>query len=78
MPVDQVTVTQISCDNPSCPGNDLDPADRAGWVFVNYEVYGEPTQQAVFCSAACVSASSAAAENPEIFAVVPEPEASPV
>lgn len=53
MPVEQTTTLAIACDNPACPGNDLDPADRAGWTFVTTEVYGEPTVQHVYCCAAC-------------------------
>jgi|RhiMethySRZTD1v2_1073278.scaffolds.fasta_scaffold02703_8 hypothetical protein len=55
MPVEQETVLQISCDNPSCPGNDLDAADRTGWTFANVEIYGQPGRQFVFCSPNCVS-----------------------
>lgn len=62
MPVDETTNVQIACDNPACPGNDLDPADRYGWLFVSSEFYGEPVQSHVFCSAACVSAAT---DNPE-------------
>jgi len=70
MGVAETTVLHITCDNPSCPGNELDPADRTGWTFVTAEVYGDPTSQHVFCSAACLSASSAAAEDPARFAPV--------
>lgn len=56
MPVDQTTTTNITCDNPDCPGNDLDPADRMGWTFTSVEVYGEPTAPPkVFCSADCAA-----------------------
>jgi hypothetical protein len=53
MPVTETAVLEITCDNPSCPGNELDPADRMGWTFVSSEVYGEPTQQHVYCSPEC-------------------------
>lgn len=53
MPVDQEVTLSISCDNPACPGNDLDTADRTGWTFVTTEVYGQPTQQHVYCCAMC-------------------------
>ena len=53
MPVDQTVTLAISCDNSACPGNSLDPTDRTGWTFVNTEVYGEPTQQHVYCCAEC-------------------------
>lgn len=60
MPVDQTTALNISCDNPDCPGaHDLDPGDRQGWLFINSEVYGEPTQQHVFCSNGCLNRFSA-------------------
>lgn len=65
MPADQTVTLNISCDNPACPGNDLDPADRTGWLFVNSEVYGQPTNQHVFCSVECVNAATT--EQPEIL-----------
>lgn len=66
MPVNQQTRLKIVCDNPDCPGNDLDRADRAGWIFVMHEVYGKPSQQSVFCSSECVSAAAlAAADDPD-------------
>lgn len=64
MPADSVTVLRITCDNPACPGNSLDPADRTGWLFVTSEVYGQPTMQTVFCSATCVSAAAASEPSP--------------
>ena len=54
MPVEQETVLSITCDNDACPGNSLATDDRTGWTFVNVEVYGEPTQQFVYCSPDCV------------------------
>lgn len=56
MPVEQETVLQISCDNPACPGNSLDAADRTGWTFVTTEVYGQPGAQHVYCCADCSAA----------------------
>ena len=67
MPVTEATVLQIACDNPQCPGNELDASDRNGWTFVSYEVYGQPSDSAVFCCAGCLSASAGAAEGDEIF-----------
>jgi hypothetical protein len=64
MPVDETTNLSIVCDNPTCPGNELDPADRIGWLFISSEVYGEPTAQHVFCSQACVNAATA---DPALF-----------
>lgn len=60
MPADQTITLNISCDNPDCPGNDLDSAVRTGWLFISSEVYGEPTAQHVFCSVECVNASTEA------------------
>lgn len=59
VPVDEQTVLAISCDNPTCPGNELDPAQRDGWLFVTSEVYGQPSQSSVYCSAGCVSSAAA-------------------
>jgi len=53
MPVTETMVLEIVCDNPNCPGNQLDPADRTDWFFVNREVYGSVTEQFVYCCAAC-------------------------
>lgn len=63
MPVTETVVLQITCDNPTCPGNELDPADRTGWTFVSHEVYGQASKQNVFCSAECVSQAAAATES---------------
>jgi len=65
MPIEQENVVNIVCDNPNCPGNELDPADRKGWLFVTSEVYGDPTVQHVFCSVDCVSAATRS--TPELF-----------
>jgi hypothetical protein len=63
MPVDEVSVLKISCDNPKCPGHpDLDPKDRKGWLFVSGEVYGEPTSSHVFGNADCLSQASGDAD----------------
>ena len=43
MPVDETTQLTITC----------------GWLFVTSEVYGEPTQQSVFCSVGCLHAATA-------------------
>jgi hypothetical protein len=57
MPVTEATVLHIVCDNPACPGNTLDPADRTGWLFVHTEIYGEgPTTEHVYCTTTCASA----------------------
>jgi hypothetical protein len=55
VPVQEATVLHIVCDNPACPGHPgLDPADRAGWMFCSFELYGDPTQQWVFGSYECM------------------------
>lgn len=64
MPVETSESLNIECDNSHCPGNDLDPAVRTGWLFVSSEVYGEPTQQHVFCSNKCLSAAAGQAHSP--------------
>ena len=75
MPVDEVTVLHIVCDNPVCPGNTLDPKERTGWLFVTSEVYGEPTQSNVFCSAECVSQAAGTTVNPTaLFSTEPAAE----
>lgn len=64
MPVETSQTLNIVCDNPDCPGNELDPTDRTGWLFVSHEVYGEPTQQHVFCCRACVAGTIETLEAP--------------
>jgi len=71
MPVTEETMLHISCDNPACPGNNIPPNSRDGWLFVSAEVYGDPSTSHVFCSADCLSAASGAAEAPAIFAEPP-------
>lgn len=65
MPITQTITTQITCDNPDCPGNDLDPADRTGWTFVTVEIpsadpLAQPltSSQKVFCSSGCTASFS--------------------
>jgi hypothetical protein len=59
MPAEQEVTLNISCDNPDCPGNDLDSTSRDGWLFISGEVYAETqTGQFVYCSADCLSAHS--------------------
>lgn len=65
MPVETSENLSIVCDNPRCPGNSgLDPNNRAGWIFVSSEVYGDPVQQHVFCSQGCLSATAGADNSP--------------
>jgi hypothetical protein len=58
MPVAEETTLQISCDNSSCPGNQLDPAERTGWLFITSEVYGQPTNSHVYCCSDCAAADA--------------------
>lgn len=53
MPIDTEQTFAIACDNPACPGNELDPADRSGWLFVTHERDGVASSS-VYCSVACV------------------------
>lgn len=74
MPYEQTSTLEIACDNPGCPGNDLDPADRAGWMFVSTEVYGEATQWHVYCCADCAGADAPASfATPEELKLKPPP-----
>jgi hypothetical protein len=80
MPVEQAIVLHIVCDNSACPGNTRDPTDRAGWMFVNREVYGSPTEQFVYCCAECSGTMQAVPipppAGPPIELPPPEPERS--
>jgi len=58
MPVEELTVLSIHCDNASCPGSSLDPSERTGWLFVTSEVYGQPSQQHVYCCTDCAGADA--------------------
>ena len=59
MPVSQTTETNVSCDNPSCPGHpDLDPTSVTGWILVTHELYGEASSSHVFGSYDCLSQAS--------------------
>jgi hypothetical protein len=71
MPVEETTTLNIVCDNPDCPGNDLDPTVRTGWLFISSEVYGEPTRQHVFCSTECVNGATDPKVTPYIFTGAP-------
>jgi hypothetical protein len=73
MPVTETVVLQISCDNPACPGNELDETSRVGWTFVSTEVYGAPTNpQGVYCCAECAGAITLVL-NPPVELPPPEP-----
>lgn len=53
MAVEKTEVLVIACDNPECAGNDLPTDDRTGWTFISTEVYGQPTEQHVYCCPMC-------------------------
>lgn len=76
MPADAEVTLNIVCDNPACPGNDLDPAVRDGWLFVSAEVYGTATQTFVFCSGTCLGAESEKVATPPAPPGEAEPEAA--
>jgi len=72
MPVLVENAVQITCDNPNCPKTStLDPTKRDGWFFVTSEVYGETTQQHVFCDGVC--AAAAATDQQSDFASPSQP-----
>ena len=59
MPIDSAVTHTIVCDNPACPGNALDPADRTGWLFVQTELHGlGPMTSHVYCCADCAGADA--------------------
>jgi len=66
MGVEQTHTLNISCDNPSCPGNSLDPTSYEGWVQITATVQLPPvehegsvpfiapvSQSGIFCSPEC-------------------------
>jgi len=88
MGVETTTSVTITCDNPNCPGNSLDPADYGGWIQLVASVAPEsspaglvfppfPTQSTqIYCCAACAGTIEdplQAAEDARNAA--PEPEA---
>lgn len=79
MPVEYEQTLKIACDNSDCPGHELAEDDRTGWLFVSSEVYGQPTQQHVYCCAACASndADSFASEAAPMPMPGPMPEQPP-
>lgn len=66
MPAQEKTAVAITCDNSKCPGNDLKRTDRAGWLFITAEVYGESISSHVYCSAECASSDA------QSFVALPE------
>lgn len=83
MPVETTVKLKIKCDNPACPGNDLDPTSYEGWIQINAQVMQDngmgmmfpTTQSYIFCSASCVSAFSGEEATP--MGRLPEPEPTP-
>jgi len=65
MPVTQAEVLHIVCDNAACPGNTLPDNERTGWTFLNTEVYGQATQQFVYCCADCAGTVGQALKDAE-------------
>jgi hypothetical protein len=77
MGVETTTSLTITCDNPDCPGNSLDPASYEGWTQLQASVYGEMAgadvpfpmpfvSTAYYCSPECagtVGTALAAAEE---------------
>jgi hypothetical protein len=76
MPIETVVVSNITCDNPACPGNDLSKTDRTGWLFITSEVYGQGPQQSVFCSVECLNAATGS--TPTLLTGEPQPTPEPV
>ena len=82
MPVETTVKLKIKCDNPDCPGNDLDPTSYEGWLTTTVQMQQDNgmgmmfpvTQSYIFCSASCLSAFSGTAATP----VGKLPEAEPV
>jgi hypothetical protein len=57
MPVETTVTTNVTCDNPACPGNALDPADPNGWLHVTSQIWGEPAAAVrVYCCSECAAA----------------------
>jgi len=75
MPADADVTLTIACDNPSCPGNTLDPASRVGWTFVTAEIYGTQPVQFVYCCDEC--AGNLASDLASYRAALPPPPGPP-
>lgn len=73
MGAEVTTAVHITCDNPACPGNSLDPASYDGWIqmqaqvtvpnanpeFPSFPVF----QNAVYCSPSCAGSVGTALED---------------
>jgi len=60
MGVETTTSMTITCDNPNCPGNSLDPASYVGWIQIQATTVTSaefaipvPLPSAIYCSPAC-------------------------
>lgn len=54
MPITETVVAEVSCDNPACPGNNLDPSNTSGWTLVKTEIIDQgPLDQFVYCCFDC-------------------------
>lgn len=68
MGVETTTTTTITCDNPNCPGNSLDPASFEGWIQLAATTHtagpegmpSMPTMVAtrIYCCPACAASVS--------------------
>jgi len=75
------TTYVITCDNPNCPGNSLDPASHYGWIQLTAVVnldgqFPVMSPAAFYCSPACagtieepLAAAEDARNNPPELAV---------
>lgn len=64
MGIETDTTKTVICDNPNCPGNELDPHSEIGWLFVNIQTFNEAPSggmlfpvlgpQRIYCSIECV------------------------
>jgi hypothetical protein len=72
--------TTITCDNPSCPGNDLDPSSFLGWIQMQVVIQvptepdaPRPESGALFyCSPACSAAVAIPLAEAEAARTAPE------
>jgi hypothetical protein len=92
MGVSSTTVLEIICDNPACPGNDLNPESYEGWIQLTAQVtpvapvapegalpsplYFPIQSTAIYCSSSCASSVGAALDAAEDARNAP-PEPAP-
>lgn len=78
MPLESVSVLSIHCDNPNCPGSELDSEDRSGWFFIITEQFGvRSPMNNVFCSMQCISDFAGAVADGTIELPPPLPPPNP-